>query len=109
VAFSSDYPVVDYNPWPGVHEAVTRHYPDGSDSTVNPWERIGLADALRLYTLGGAYALGREEEIGSLEEGKRADIAVIDRDPFRIPEREIQHCRTALTLLDGEVVYRDPA
>jgi predicted amidohydrolase YtcJ len=48
-----------------------------------------------------------EREIGTLEPGKRADIAVWDRDPYSVPPEQLKEMKCELTLLDGVVVYRD--
>ncbi|MDF3001559.1 MAG: Amidohydrolase 3 [Bacillota bacterium] len=105
LAFGTDYPVVDFNPFPSIYAAVTRCDDDGRPSGVNPEEAITLAAALRAYTYGGAFVYGREEELGTLEEGKLADIAVLSRDLFTIPSEEIKECKVVLTVMDGKIVY----
>jgi len=104
LAFGSDFPVAPINPLLGLHRALTRlDYTDAA-----PWneaERITLADAIRHYTLGGAFGVHREHELGTLEIGKFADIAVLDRDLFSIPADEIKDAKTVLTVMDGKIVY----
>ncbi len=56
-------------------------------------------------TLDSAYLMNLEEQVGSIEVGKFADMIVLDRNPFDIPETEISECKVQLTLLDGKVVY----
>lgn len=104
LAFSSDFPIDGLNPMIQLHRAVTRLDNTGEQ----PWhleQRISLADALRAYTYGGAYGTSREHELGTLEVGKLADIAVLDRNLFAIPEAEIPQAQAVLTIVDGKVVY----
>ena len=62
--------------------------------------------ALDCYTLGGAYAEGREKSKGRLEPGFAADFAVLDRDYFTVPEEEIPRIQVTCTVMDGREVYR---
>jgi predicted amidohydrolase YtcJ len=59
------------------------------------------------FTYNGAYANFLENELGSLEVGKRADIVVLEKNLFEIPSTEIAQTKVLLTLVDGEVVFRD--
>lgn len=105
LSFSSDYPVVDFNPFKGLYAAVYRKNPDGSDSSVNPSEAIPLADALKAYTRGAAGAYNRDD-IGLLEKGKLADIAVIDRNLFDCVGKDLAEASVLMTIMDGDIVYR---
>lgn len=105
LAFGTDYPVVDYNPFPGVCAAVTRCDASGQPTGVNPKERISLAEALKAYTAWAAYAYGMEDKTGTLEPGKLADIAVIDKNLFAVHPPELRHRKVVLTVMDGQVVY----
>jgi len=105
MAFSTDFPVVGFNPFKNIYAAISRCDDEGKPTGVNPEEKISLTEALKIYTAGSAYAFGREKELGTLEEGKLADIAVVDRNLFDIPEFEINECGIALTICNGEVVY----
>ena len=69
-------------------------------------DSISLSEALEAYTWGSACAVRRQHELGSLAEGMLADITVLDRDLFAIPEGEIKDAQVALTILDGEIVYQ---
>jgi predicted amidohydrolase YtcJ len=71
-------------------------------------ERIGFADALRLFTLQGARAVGMAEQIGSLEPGKRADLVVLDRDP-RSSAEEVRRTKVDAVYLAGQEIYRRDA
>ena len=62
-------------------------------------------DALEDATSGGARAVGQAASLGSLEVGKRADIAIWDRDLYSVPREQIKDMKCLMTLIDGEVVY----
>ncbi len=104
LAFGTDYPVVDFNPFPSLYAAVTRLDDEGVPTGVNPEERITLAEALTAYTAGSAKAYNRDD-IGALEAGKLADVIVVDRDLFSIPAEEIKEAGVELTIMDGRIVY----
>ena len=71
-------------------------------------EAVDMHTALRAYTAWAARQMFLENKIGSLEVGKRADIAVWDRDLYTVPAEQIKDLRCVMTLLDGEVVYAAP-
>ncbi|WP_026573684.1 amidohydrolase [Bacillus sp. UNC438CL73TsuS30] len=104
LAFGTDFPVDILNPLLQIYRAVTRI--DSSGKTVwHPDERIMLADALKAYTAGPALGTFREDELGTLEVGKLADIVVLERNLFEIPVEEIPDTKVQLTVVDGTVVY----
>jgi predicted amidohydrolase YtcJ len=104
LAFGTDFPIDILNPLLQIYRAVTRI--DSSGKTVwHPHERISLAEALRAYTSGSAYGTFREHELGTLEIGKLADLVVLERNLFDIPEEEIPNTKVQLTVVDGKVVY----
>lgn len=105
LAFGTDYPVVGFNPFPTIYAAVTRCDDSGNPTGANPRERIALSEALKAYTCGSARAYGRENELGTLEAGKLADIVVINRNLFAIPEADIKDCFVEMTVMDGKIVY----
>lgn len=106
LAFGTDYPVVDFNPFPSVYAAVTRCDDAGNPTGINPEERIGLAEALTAYTAGSANAYGRLGDLGTLEEGKLADVIVVDRNLFTVEPAEIRTASVELTVMDGRIVYQ---
>ena len=71
----------------------------------NPDERLTAAEAIRAYTYGSAYGVGREKELGTLEEGKLADITVVDRNLFTVPPEEVRNAVSVLTIMGGKIVY----
>jgi predicted amidohydrolase YtcJ len=106
LAFGSDTPVEPMDPWAGLYAAVTRQNPDGSPKDGwFPEERLTVEEALRAHTLGAARAAGEEHLKGSIEEGKVADLIVLDRDVLQVASEEIPGTCVLMTILDGEVVY----
>lgn len=106
--YSSDYPIVPLNPMLGLYHAVTRK--DYSlEKTWNEQEKVSLAQALRAYTYGSAYSVFRENEIGTLEKGKLADVIILDRNLFRVPEKGILDSKVEITIVDGQIVYEKTA
>lgn len=104
VSYSSDYPIVPLEPMLEIYHAVTR-----KDSTLidtwNEQEKVTLAEALQAYTLGSAYSVFREHELGTIESGKLADIIVLDRNLFSVPEEEILQTKVELTIMDGKKIW----
>lgn len=114
VAFGTDYPVgsdyLTFNPLDGIRTAVTRLPlpPDSPDHPpYSPDERVDLKTALTAATYTGAYTNFMENQTGSLEVGKLADIVVLDKDIFTLPAEEINSARVVATFLEGKTVYMD--
>jgi predicted amidohydrolase YtcJ len=109
LAFGSDAPVESPNPFWGLHAAVTRRRQDGSPGPDGwyPEQRMSLEDALRAFTSGPAYAAGLEDRLGRLAPGYLADLIVLERDPFKVPQEEIPALQPIGTMIDGEWVWRD--
>ena len=108
VAFGSDWYVTSANPLDGIEAAVTRLDPDGkTDDPLGENEEINLAQAIENYTLNGAYVNFLDEDTGSIEIGKLADLIVLDRNLFDVPASEINQVRVVATLFRGELVFGD--
>ncbi len=106
LAFGTDFPIVDLNPMLGVYRAVTRKHEDGSPRNGwNPAEKISLSEALIHYTKSSAYGNFRENELGTIEAGKKADLVVLDRNLFEVDPEEILEAKTVMTVMDGDIVY----
>jgi predicted amidohydrolase YtcJ len=105
VTSSSDVTsTVSANPFVSLYALVTRKNRLGQD--VAPGQAISRQEALRTYTLAGTW-LTREEAIkGSIEVGKLADMAVLDRDYFSVPHEEIKDIQVDVTIVDGQVVWQ---
>lgn len=107
LAIGSDCPVVDNNPFLEIYRAVTRLHNDGKpEGGWNPSEKLSMFEILRSYTYGSAYGVRREKELGTLEAGKFADIVVIDRNLFTVPEDEILESTVLMTMMDGTVLFK---
>ena len=104
VAMSTDNPVV--KPYPGVslYAAVTRNVLDGRICGTE--ECLTVEEALRCYTMGGAYCSMEEDIKGSIEVGKLADLAVFNMDPTAVKDnKELLDLKTQMTILGGKTVY----
>jgi len=86
-----------FTPWCAVNRRTA------SGRTLGEAEKIPVADALRAITLGAAYTLKLDEEIGSIDVGKRADFAILDRDPLAVPPIELKDVGVWGTMLGGRV------
>ncbi len=108
LAAGSDWPSVvpSMDPWSGIEALVTRADP-ASDKPERLWpeQAITLPEALRIYTLGGAAALRREDATGSIKVGKSADFIVLDRNLFKVPVQQVSEVRVLSTWFQGREVY----
>ena len=109
LAFGSDWSVAPLDPLLGIYAAVTRRTLDGKhpDGWI-PEQRIGVEDALRAYTQGGAYAAFAERARGRLMPGLAADLTLIDRDLTRVAPESLDQARVRHTIVGGTVVYSAP-
>jgi predicted amidohydrolase YtcJ len=131
LAFSSDWPCTwPPDPFVSIQQAATRQVWKSAD-TANvagepmdgagqggavvtgafyvPEERISVADAVRAYTQGSAFAAFSDKEVGTLEAGKLADLAVLSQDIFSVPPDTIGKTRVLTTMVGGKIVYTAPA
>jgi len=107
LAFGSDWPVVPYDPFIALNNAVTRQTIDGMPAGGwLPAERLPLADALTAYTAGSAWAAFAEHRRGRLAPGMDADLVVLDRDLLAAGPSAIIGTGVRLTVLDGRIVHR---
>ncbi len=127
LAFSSDWPCTwPPDPFVSMQQATTRQIWRSAD-TANiagepmdgaaqagaaatggvyvPAERITVEDAVRAYTRGSAYAAFADGEVGTLEVGKLADLAVLSQDIFAVGHEAIGGTRVTMTMVGGKVVY----
>ncbi|MCP4082225.1 MAG: amidohydrolase [Planctomycetaceae bacterium] len=100
------------NPFPALEGMITRQNPDNPNfGSLNAAEAVSLAQALKIFTLGGAWVLGAENEIGSIEEGKFADMIILDQNLFDLEKAQrldrISKTKVLKTILGGRVIY-DP-
>jgi predicted amidohydrolase YtcJ len=95
--------IAPLNPWLHIYFAVTGVNSFGAK--VNGDQQITRQEALRTFTRANAWFLRMEDRIGTIEPGKLADLVVLDRDYFAVPEEEIKQVRSVLTVVDGRVVH----
>ena len=102
----SDWSVSSLNPLEAIETAVTRQDASGViEGVLNPDERVSLETMLAAYTINSAYVMHHGDEVGTIETGKLADLAVLERNLFEVPAREIGEVQVTMTLLEGEVVH----
>jgi len=127
LAFSSDWPCTwPPDPFVSIQQTATRRRGNPPD-TANiaggaldgaaqggaritgaiyvPQERISVADAVRAYTKGSAFAAFSDKQVGTLEVGKLADLAVLSQDIFAVPPETIGKTRVVTTMVGGRIVY----
>jgi predicted amidohydrolase YtcJ len=127
LAFSSDWPCTwPPSPMVSMQQTVTRQVWRSADTadiasgpvdgagqggavptgaTYVPDERIPVADAVRAYTQGSAYAAFADKDVGTLEVGKLADLVVLSQDIFTAPPETLGKTQVVLTLVGGKIVY----
>jgi len=107
VYVGSDWPtgVMDANPLRELQVLVTRRNPYERNNDAPLGDTIGLEDAIRVMTLGGAYSMRKENEIGSLEKGKAADMVVLDRNLFEVDPSSIVDTKVVYTIFAGKIVH----
>jgi predicted amidohydrolase YtcJ len=107
VAFGSDAPVIDANPWPAIYSAVTGLTRDGrplGDGGLQT-RTVPVETALLMYTLAAAEAEGAAAHKGSITPGKLADLTLVDADPRAVKPDALKGIRPILTVLGGKVVW----
>ena len=115
VAFGSDSPVIDPNPWPGIYSAITgmtkvgRRFPrPGEDkaSSCKGSNGLTLMQALSVHTLAGAKSEGTAHRKGMIRPGMLADLALLDRPLDEMTGRKILKTGACLTIIGGKAVWR---
>lgn len=106
LAFGSDHPIAELNPMKGIYRAITRVCDDGQpEGGWCPNEKLSLADSLKAYTIGSAYQMWSDDITGTLEEGKYADIVVLDKNLFKADVEEIRETTVVMTMFGGKIIY----
>ena len=80
---------------------------DGREEAFQPENTLTVSELLKAWTIGGQRNLGMEEKLGTLEEGKLADIAVFDRNLLEIDKKKAREAKVIMTIMDGKVVYQE--
>ena len=99
LASGSDCPIEDPNPILGLHALVTRN-------GFVPDQCISIEEAIKSYTINGAYAAFEEDIKGTLEPGKLADMVILDKNPLEVAPQEIKHLEVLETIIRGKSVYK---
>ena len=105
-ALGTDWPVETLDPMLTLYAAVTRERPEGGPP--GGWhggERVTIEEAIRCYTLGGAFAEFHERNKGSIEPGRLADMVILSRDILTVPPRDILSTHVDMTVFDGRVIW----
>jgi predicted amidohydrolase YtcJ len=97
VGAGSDCPMEPINPLIGIQVAMTR------ENIVE--ERIGADQALRMYTINAAYLASEENDKGSIESGKLADLVILSDDPTAVPPHEIESIKVDMTIVSGKIIW----
>jgi predicted amidohydrolase YtcJ len=109
LTFNSDNPGSDHSIFYGLHSAITRQDKDGEpEGGWFPEQSVTAEEAVRAYTSWSAYASFQENEAGVIEPGRRADLTVMDIDPFSVagqrPGRLLDG-QIVMTIVDGNIIY----
>jgi predicted amidohydrolase YtcJ len=99
LASGSDCPIEDPNPILGLHALINRN-------GIVPEQGISVEDAIKTYTLNAAYAAFEENVKGSIEEGKLADLVILNKNPLEVPKKEIKTIEVLETIIRGKTVYK---
>lgn len=95
--------IAPMNPWLHMYYATTGRNARGQ--LINDGQQITREEVLRLYTRENGWFLREEDQLGSIEEGKLADLVVLNRDYFTVPDEQLKHIRSELTLVGGRIVH----
>lgn len=107
LACGSDMPVVPGVPFEGLYVGMTRVHTDGTpEGGWNPQEKLSIEELIDGYTYGASFGEYKEEVLGTLEEGKLADISVFDTNFLEAKPEAIRDAKAVLTIVDGKVVYQ---
>ena len=107
LAFGTDYPVEAISPFRGLYACVTRERPEGGPKDGwEPQEKISLADCIRAYTSGAAYAQFEDGKKGELKTGEYADFIILSSDLTKVPPSQYTHTRVLRTIVGGRTVYQ---
>jgi predicted amidohydrolase YtcJ len=95
--------IAPMNPWLHMYYATTGKNALGV--VINGSQTITREEVLRLYTADNGWFLREEEKLGTIESGKLADLVVLDRDYFSVPDEDLKKIRSVLTVVDGQIVH----
>lgn len=102
--FHQDSPVLLPDVFRTVWSAARRITKEGVELAEE--ERVSVYDALKANTVYAAWQYGEEKEKGTIEEGKRADLILLDKNPLECPIDDVKHIQVLETIKDGRIVYK---
>jgi predicted amidohydrolase YtcJ len=115
MSFGSDFPAtgagtLGMSPIFNIEIGHTRQMPDQKNAPIQPNinERLDIASLIKGYTLNAAYQMHMEEEIGSIEVGKKADFVLLDKNLFKVEKYQLHKVKVLQTILAGNTVYSAP-
>ena len=104
IGMSSDgMQIAPMNPWLHMYYATTGL--NARQVPINRGQQISRQEVLKLYTANNGWFMREEDQIGTIEPGKLADLAVLSDDYFTVPDEMLKKIRSALTVVDGKVVH----
>jgi predicted amidohydrolase YtcJ len=95
--------IAPMNPWIHMYFATTGINARGV--AINPGQQITRQEVLALYTSANGWFLREENDLGSIEVGKLADLVVLNSDYFSVPNEELKRIRSVLTVVGGKIVH----
>ncbi len=109
LAFGSDVPIEQFDPWPGLHAAVTRRHETTGAPGPEGWypeQRLSLPEAFRGFSWGAAYAAGLEMDLGILHPGYLADLVVLNHNIFELPPEALLETKVQRVMVGGAWQWR---
>lgn len=105
IIVGSDFPYQTINPFVGIYYLVSRQLTDTSLVLPHPEQKLSLLNAIRSYSIWPAYASYDENQRGTIEKGKVADMIVINKDIFSLPPKELLNTTVLRTIVGGKILY----
>ena len=106
LAFATDLPLMKPDIPDSIYGVVGRLFPTG-DTPFNPQNALTISETLKSWTINGQYNNFAEGELGTLEKGKYADIAVLNSKIFDEPLKSVRGAKVCMTISNGRIVYKD--
>ena len=107
-AYHSDSPVSPIHPLKYASEGAARLWQVSPQKVLNPSQKISINNALKAITIDAAYQLKMEDKIGSIQEGKYADFAIVNQNPMKTDAYKIRDIEVNETWVNGKQVFKKP-
>jgi predicted amidohydrolase YtcJ len=104
ISCATDLPLLFDDIPESIYNSCGGYFNEG-DQTFNPENTLSIAELLTAWTSGGAYNLECEDYLGTLEEGKAADIAILDSNVFEVDMKQMRNVKVCMTIVNGKIVY----